>query len=417
MSKKKMHDYEVGSAAFVVAHAQWKKSRGRGPSMSYLGIKNPRKALALALKEINTPHVNLTFDQEWSVTVNDAVIGQINLDYQNQVETVTLFGRNPKHWRMVKELALSHAIQFVIRRSPIKTEILALAPERELSEYTCDNLMSFDKIPEAIKLLDDKTLDQYLRDFANVVDCKFISIGEMLESLIKEVYDYCGVLIGIIDLKRTFMADVVLTFYCGEPNHSFKIWKSCESSDWNGDSRLHLTPPYHPVMLDKESYCLINGDTNAYIGGSNIGIKNVYAPEEARTEGSLFGSWSSLNHPFYTESKTLSLEICPTISISEVGYEALLGFLLSALNYGKFYVSVSGGFRSPYDYPSNVLNRKKIKSPTKIHGSSNCRGSEHDCVWQYQTLEAEGQLAGALIPSWFHNEGWLTIYEDEKGAV
>lgn len=37
-----------GSAAYVVAHARWRRSRGRGPSMSYLTERNPRKALASA---------------------------------------------------------------------------------------------------------------------------------------------------------------------------------------------------------------------------------------------------------------------------------------------------------------------------------------------------------------------------------
>jgi hypothetical protein len=38
-----------GSPEYVVAHAKWKKSRGRMPSMAYRGIRNPEKALALAV--------------------------------------------------------------------------------------------------------------------------------------------------------------------------------------------------------------------------------------------------------------------------------------------------------------------------------------------------------------------------------
>lgn len=35
-------------AEYTVEHAKWKKSRGRNPSQSYRGEKNPRKALAIA---------------------------------------------------------------------------------------------------------------------------------------------------------------------------------------------------------------------------------------------------------------------------------------------------------------------------------------------------------------------------------
>lgn len=43
-----------GSAEQVVAHAAWQRSRGRNPSMFFLGQRNPRKALALACSVIRT---------------------------------------------------------------------------------------------------------------------------------------------------------------------------------------------------------------------------------------------------------------------------------------------------------------------------------------------------------------------------
>ncbi|OGL63330.1 hypothetical protein A3C09_03620 [Candidatus Uhrbacteria bacterium RIFCSPHIGHO2_02_FULL_47_44] len=36
------------TAAFVVEHAQWRAKRGKSPSLSYKGERNPRKALELA---------------------------------------------------------------------------------------------------------------------------------------------------------------------------------------------------------------------------------------------------------------------------------------------------------------------------------------------------------------------------------
>lgn len=43
-----LSQHEQGSAEQVVAHAAWQRSRGRNPSMSFIGEHNPRKALALA---------------------------------------------------------------------------------------------------------------------------------------------------------------------------------------------------------------------------------------------------------------------------------------------------------------------------------------------------------------------------------
>jgi len=46
--KKTFQKFEIGTAERVVYHAQYKASRGKGPSMSFLSERNPRKALASA---------------------------------------------------------------------------------------------------------------------------------------------------------------------------------------------------------------------------------------------------------------------------------------------------------------------------------------------------------------------------------
>ena len=43
---------EVKKPLYVVAHARWQQSRGRAPSMSYRGERNPRVALAMALEDL-----------------------------------------------------------------------------------------------------------------------------------------------------------------------------------------------------------------------------------------------------------------------------------------------------------------------------------------------------------------------------
>jgi len=47
MRKSDLSKCAQGSAEHVVAHAAWQRSRGRNPSMSFVGERNPRKALEL----------------------------------------------------------------------------------------------------------------------------------------------------------------------------------------------------------------------------------------------------------------------------------------------------------------------------------------------------------------------------------
>ncbi len=48
MKRTVVSQCEQGSAEEVVAHAAWQRSRGRNPSMAFVGQNNPRKALAMA---------------------------------------------------------------------------------------------------------------------------------------------------------------------------------------------------------------------------------------------------------------------------------------------------------------------------------------------------------------------------------
>ena len=48
MKKCDVYVFPVGSPEFVVAHARYKESRGKRPSMPYNGERNPKKALMMA---------------------------------------------------------------------------------------------------------------------------------------------------------------------------------------------------------------------------------------------------------------------------------------------------------------------------------------------------------------------------------
>ncbi len=49
MKKSQIAKFYPWSAEYVVVHAKCRKGRGRRPSMSYRGVRNPEKALALAV--------------------------------------------------------------------------------------------------------------------------------------------------------------------------------------------------------------------------------------------------------------------------------------------------------------------------------------------------------------------------------
>ena len=54
MKKNVLLQCKQGSAEQVATHAAWQGSRGRNPSMSFVGERNPRKALSLAMSIIES---------------------------------------------------------------------------------------------------------------------------------------------------------------------------------------------------------------------------------------------------------------------------------------------------------------------------------------------------------------------------
>ncbi|MDD5464206.1 MAG: hypothetical protein PHP62_03595, partial [Candidatus Moranbacteria bacterium] len=394
MKKRQIDALGKGSADYIVAHAARQHKRGKRPSVTFRKERNPEKALALAkcLKDAKLA-VCQADEKQWSVLSKGTVVAQVHMGYQLQADKVVLMDDSKFLQRCVKELALSHAIQFVMHRPPMSAAIFNLIPELDLEEYTCENLMSFEKIPASIIALSNEKLDAYLSEFVTVVEGKFSSPEQMLTRLLMDIFEKKGVLVGVRDAKwAQWQDDMIIAMFEIKSDHIFKVWTSSDSDRSSKDWRFHFTPPYHPVMdKKKKSICMINGDTDAYIRGSELGITYVYSPEEARAKKEGFGtSWSYMKHPFYAEGKTLGVGFSSTLCMSKMGYDALYQLLIAALNMNDLYIEVNGGFNSPYDFAQNILNRKGIKSPAGKHGSHEVRGSEEDCVWEHQVLNAEG---------------------------
>jgi hypothetical protein len=202
------------------------------------------------------------------------------------------------------------------------------------------------------------------------------------------------------------------------PPRQFTFWMDQYKPD--EDFGIHLVPPYHPVMKGMSSVALINGDTDYCIGGQ--AIKTVHCPESAKSikgDRSMFGStWTHVNHPFRAISNSFTLQVFPEKLRTAEGAQELFDFVCGALGLNNQYVSISGGFRAPLEYPHNRLLRLNRRSPYPQADYSGrghtARGSESHCVWAYRTLKAEGVLHQTYIPPWFLSEQWFEIYEGSE---
>ncbi|MFC1598577.1 hypothetical protein ACFL2U_01005 [Patescibacteria group bacterium] len=349
----------------------------------------------------------------WWVYFSGKVIATIHLDYLHQAETLVFHTKDEKQQRKIKELVLSHALQYVKERQTGAFGGLMTVTNRNqnLTEADSDRIMKFSNIPDKFIKLADKELDQALGSYVQVIEAEFETFVQLLNAVVADIKKNHGVEIGwaFLDIKKLSqveleiaVAKAIITqeakieFFLLD-QHQFTFWKSVS---WNENSQdtdnlLHIVPPYHPSKKGWQSMGLINGDTDAFIGEHDHGLDYINCPNEARTSDQPgFGTWGQVNHPYYAQGKSAKMRISTTKLISQKSFDRLKKVLLAALNINNTYIAVSGGFCSPYPYPQ----------------TGNARGSEHSCVWEYRMLEKEGELPASIIPPWFHQEGWLERY-------
>lgn len=198
---------------------------------------------------------------------------------------------------------------------------------------------------------------------------------------------------------------------------TFVFWKSMYDKPSHDD--LHITPRDYPGRWQgTRKVALINGDTGACIGGASV--TEVRCPKEAIALEQTFNhsGFGHVNHPFTAKGCALEIVLDSVRIRTREGIEHLREFLKGALAVEGRYVGVSGGFSPPLEYPENRLRSiGRLESHASAygrHGAYITRGSEAACVWEYRTLEVEGALEGANVPSWFHREQWLDKYRDAE---
>lgn len=336
------------------------------------------------------------------------------MNYRYEVEKV-LFWTQLKTQRLeISQLCLWHALTYQNDRFfYVSDSLRRFARTVHPMDISKSRLaMNFDQIPDEVKKLSQKAITEILTEGNKVefIDIKFDSPQEALAHVASKILAKYEVIVKaeIMELgARILSLDSFMVKFTVENDHIFKIW-NCVDQPYEGrlrDSNLHTTPVYHPCYSGAKRHGLINGDTDSYIQSKIINY--LYSPEEARTEaasgGMISSTWRPMKHPFYAEGKTLSMDVDCFHILSVKGVEEIYNTLASALNLNGWFMEVSGGFKSPYEYAPNVRN------PNLEHEA---RGSEQNVVWEYRTLEKEGKLKGSFVPPWFFKEKWLQMYPE-----
>lgn len=356
----------------------------------------------------------------WTIFQDGVPIAEIHLDYLDQVREVVLYADASEAVRLeVLRLAASHVRQYVKNRAVgvMGGIIIGEYRNNDLTSYDSQRLMNFAAIPPEIWELDHETITKGLSELRIDV---VTTVHETHEDALKAVCDLVGVDINYVFMPQQSIFDnrILAQFLVKDPQ-KFTFWKSesvPSDSGWN----LHIVPHYHPVMNGQKSVGMVNGATDAYI--HNTAVKSIYCPDEARAnldQPSYGGSWNHVRHPFYAVGHSVTLEVITTKLRSAEGIQELMQLLRASLGMDEHYVEVSGGFGPPLKCPHNRLLEIGQKSPWPeadyIRRAGNvARGSEAHCVWAYRTLQEEGVLKQAHIPSWFFEEDWLGVYKDAE---
>lgn len=354
-------------------------------------------------------------ERNWAIIGSDLqTIAWFVMNYRYEVEKVLFWTQDKAQRLEVSQLCLWHALTYQNDRCFYLSESLRrFARTVHPANIKASNrAMNFDQIPTEVKKLSQKAITEIVTDGNKVefIDIQFDSPQAALAHVTSKILAKYGVAVKAEIVEhggRLIPLDSFPVKFSLESDHIFKIWK-CVDQPYEGrlrDSNLHITPVYHPCYSGAKRHGLINGSTDSYIQSKTIDY--LYSPEEARTESAsgrmLSSTWGPMKHPFYAEGKTLSMGVNCFHILSAKGVEEIYNALASALQLQGWFMEVSGGFNSPYEYALNVRN------PNLEHEA---RGSEQNVVWEYRTLEKEGKLEGSFVPQWFFKEKWLQMYPE-----
>ena len=318
-------------------------------------------------------------DRLLTVSVSGETVAEVHLDYRNRTQEIILYATTPDEVQMQ---VLQHFATPLLHRSIAKFDRKELV--NELSHLQVGVTVAAHKtVPKAVQ----HAINQ----------------------------------IGIPNLRYQLLAQAlgneqVLRFTVTQPDR-FTFWYHLSVPGKDEDGNYDIVPFYHPVMSGAKEVGMINGYTDAYISGKTV--RSVYCPRVSQSirtqQQQCFGSWNHVKHPFCAVGRSLTIAVNSLHMRSKEGVQELINFLQATLSRHNKYVGISGGFYPPMKSAHNLLLEKELRSPWPgadyTRGGHLARGSEAHCVWAYRTLQTEGFLKQSYVPSWFLNEGWLTIYE------
>lgn len=352
---------------------------------------------------MNLYPVQRSLSNRWKVVVDSRLVALIYMDYYEQVHKVVLMPQaSPEDELAVLRLAASHVSLYLVHRSYSNGLLNVSYHQEERSSERSSSLMQNKVLVPEIELMDREKILAGLRGAHIEVTKARVS---RFERAIRLALKGLPVQFNI-ELFNDLSSESLVTFWVSSPSQ-FRAWKSVGAGGTSLD--LYIVPDYHPDRnRNKEGHFLVNGATDALITGQ--AIRSVFAPHnfgERKVEGFSFSSWNHPTHPFYVAGSQVKMLIYPSRALSAEGIEEIRSVILALLETGDTYLSVSGGFLSPLDHPSNVVHRLG----KEFHDlREEARGSEGFCVWSYQVLRDEGALDRAYIPPWFRFEGWLEAY-------
>jgi len=145
------------TAAFIVGHAKWRKSRGLNPSENFAGERNPRKALNIALVELAT-HVAKCGSSIGSAA--EVIVANARL---TERKSTTMF--NGIEVIATPDSTVDSLVAFYMKETQRRSEEYRQSPAGKQSAV--DALDRQKKMQEQV----DKALDELLSlDFSNLSD-------------------------------------------------------------------------------------------------------------------------------------------------------------------------------------------------------------------------------------------------------
>ncbi|TAK89760.1 hypothetical protein EPO04_01490 [Patescibacteria group bacterium] len=402
-----MKGHEPGSAEYVLLHGMWQRSRGRNPSLPYMGVKNPQLAFEYAEDDLEWRYFCRSL--EVKLYRDGAPVARVLLDHLYQVSAVIMLPgtTGQQHLWALRRIA-SHTQRYWVSRyhtcGPLHRSRIGRSSHwlslRTLNTYVPNpvfNCMSVGMLAEALEQLQ--------------IEVVFAAVNS-LEAALLVALDHPKIQeIGIThSLSGRWSYDwlQLVTFEIGDSERSFRLWHGLFKP--GGGLDLSIVPGYHPVMSrDKISVGLINGHTSALIRG--MAVQAVLPPEgslrDDEDDQSLRG-WTNVNHPFYAAGSSITVHASRTRCLSLEGIAEIQRLVLAVCELDDLYLSVSGGFDGPYRYPEVVAEKAGLRVNSGF--GSRVRGSEGRCVWAHQVLSSEGEIESAYVPDWFYNERWLEAY-------